>query len=139
MVEIFTVGGGDYLVNVFQAATTLGMLAAFALSLLAGKQLYARVERHVPTWTTALRCTCTTTPLAISMNRNCSSRSTTTVEVACSGSSIRVSVSTPSSSSTWRRKRPKGSAPTRPIKALSPPSRETPTATLAGAPPGHLR
>jgi peptidoglycan/LPS O-acetylase OafA/YrhL len=33
----------------------LGMLAAFALSLLAGKQLYARVERHVPTWTTALR------------------------------------------------------------------------------------
>ena len=33
----------------------LGMLAAFALSLLAGKQLYARVERHVPTWTSALR------------------------------------------------------------------------------------
>ena len=33
----------------------LGMLAAFALSLVAGQQLYARVERHVPTWTTALR------------------------------------------------------------------------------------
>lgn len=33
----------------------LGMLLAFALSLAAGRQLYLRVERHVPTWTTALR------------------------------------------------------------------------------------
>jgi peptidoglycan/LPS O-acetylase OafA/YrhL len=33
----------------------LGMLAAFALSLMAGRQLYERVERHVPSWTTALR------------------------------------------------------------------------------------
>ncbi|WP_087746785.1 MULTISPECIES: acyltransferase family protein [unclassified Acidovorax] len=33
----------------------LGMLAAFVLSLMAGRLLYERVERHVPTWTTALR------------------------------------------------------------------------------------
>ncbi|ART47775.1 acyltransferase family protein [Acidovorax carolinensis] len=33
----------------------LGMLAAFALSLMAGRLLYERVERHVPSWTTALR------------------------------------------------------------------------------------
>lgn len=33
----------------------LGMLAAFALSLMAGRQLYERVERHVPSWTMALR------------------------------------------------------------------------------------
>lgn len=33
----------------------LGMLLAFALSLAAGRQLYLRVERHVPSLTTALR------------------------------------------------------------------------------------
>ena len=33
----------------------LGMVLAFALSLAAGRLLYLRVERHVPTWTTALR------------------------------------------------------------------------------------
>lgn len=33
----------------------LGMLLAFALSLAAGRALYLRVERHVPSWTTALR------------------------------------------------------------------------------------
>ena len=33
----------------------LGMLAAFVLSLLVGRQLYERVERRVPTWATALR------------------------------------------------------------------------------------
>jgi len=33
----------------------LGMLAAFALSLMAGRLLYVRVERQVPSWTTALR------------------------------------------------------------------------------------
>jgi len=33
----------------------LGMLLAFALSLAAGRVLYLRVERHVPSWTTALR------------------------------------------------------------------------------------
>ena len=33
----------------------LGMLLAFALSLAAGRLLYLRVERHVPSWTTALR------------------------------------------------------------------------------------
>jgi peptidoglycan/LPS O-acetylase OafA/YrhL len=33
----------------------LGMVLAFALSLAVGRQLYQRVERHVPTWSTALR------------------------------------------------------------------------------------
>ena len=33
----------------------LGMALAFALSLAAGRVLYLRVERHVPSWTTALR------------------------------------------------------------------------------------
>lgn len=33
----------------------LGMALAFALSLVAGRVLYQRVERHVPSWTTALR------------------------------------------------------------------------------------
>ena len=33
----------------------LGMLLAFLLSVAAGRQLYLRVERHVPSWTTALR------------------------------------------------------------------------------------
>jgi len=33
----------------------LGMALAFALSLLAGRELYQRVERHVPTWSMALR------------------------------------------------------------------------------------
>lgn len=33
----------------------LGMVLAFALSLMAGRQLYERVERHVPTWSMALR------------------------------------------------------------------------------------
>ncbi|CAN7301424.1 acyltransferase [Acidovorax sp. LjRoot129] len=33
----------------------LGMLLAFVLSLAAGRQLYLRVERHVPTWSTAFR------------------------------------------------------------------------------------
>ncbi|MES2612075.1 MAG: acyltransferase [Pseudomonadota bacterium] len=33
----------------------LGMVLAFTLSLMAGWQLYQRVERHVPTWSTALR------------------------------------------------------------------------------------
>jgi hypothetical protein len=31
------------------------MLLAFVLSLAAGRQLYLRVERHVPSWSTALR------------------------------------------------------------------------------------
>ena len=31
------------------------MLLAFALSLVAGRLLYLRVERHVPSWSTALR------------------------------------------------------------------------------------
>jgi peptidoglycan/LPS O-acetylase OafA/YrhL len=33
----------------------LGMLLAFVLSLAAGRQLYLRVERHVPSWQVALR------------------------------------------------------------------------------------
>ena len=33
----------------------LGMLAAFALALVAGRGLYQRVERHVPSWTQTLR------------------------------------------------------------------------------------
>lgn len=33
----------------------LGMLLAFGLSLAAGRQLYLRVEQHVPSWSTALR------------------------------------------------------------------------------------
>lgn len=33
----------------------VGMLAAFGLSLAAGRVLYQRVERHVPSWTLALR------------------------------------------------------------------------------------
>lgn len=33
----------------------LGMLLAFVLSLAAGRQLYLRVEQHVPSWSTALR------------------------------------------------------------------------------------
>ncbi|WP_100411166.1 acyltransferase [Acidovorax sp. 69] len=33
----------------------LGMVLAFVLSLAAGRVLYLRVERHVPSWTTALR------------------------------------------------------------------------------------
>ena len=33
----------------------LGMLLAFVLSLAAGRLLYLRVERHVPSWSTALR------------------------------------------------------------------------------------
>ncbi len=33
----------------------LGMVAAFALSVLAGRYLYLKVEQHVPTWSTALR------------------------------------------------------------------------------------
>ena len=33
----------------------LGMVAAFALSVWAGRILYLKVERHVPTWATALR------------------------------------------------------------------------------------
>lgn len=33
----------------------LGMVLAFGLSLAAGRVLYLRVERHVPSWTTALR------------------------------------------------------------------------------------
>jgi peptidoglycan/LPS O-acetylase OafA/YrhL len=33
----------------------LGMLLAFGLSLAAGRLLYLRVERHVPSWSTALR------------------------------------------------------------------------------------
>ena len=33
----------------------LGMLLAFALSLAAGRTLYCRVERHLPSWTLALR------------------------------------------------------------------------------------
>ncbi len=37
------------------AAAALGLLAGFALSLAAGWWLYQRVERHVPTWHSALR------------------------------------------------------------------------------------
>lgn len=37
------------------AVNALGMLLAFVLSLMAGRLLYERVERHVPSWTTALR------------------------------------------------------------------------------------
>lgn len=33
----------------------MGMVAAFVLSVLAGRVLYNKVERHVPTWSTALR------------------------------------------------------------------------------------
>ncbi|WP_428002026.1 acyltransferase family protein [Acidovorax sp.] len=33
----------------------LGMVLAFTLSLMAGRELYQRVERHVPTWSMALR------------------------------------------------------------------------------------
>jgi peptidoglycan/LPS O-acetylase OafA/YrhL len=33
----------------------LGMLVAFGLSLVVGQQFYQRVERHVPSWGTALR------------------------------------------------------------------------------------
>ena len=33
----------------------LGMVLAFVLSLAAGRQLYVRVEQHVPSWSTALR------------------------------------------------------------------------------------
>lgn len=33
----------------------LGMVLAFGLSLAAGRQLYLRVEQHVPSWSTALR------------------------------------------------------------------------------------
>ncbi len=33
----------------------LGMVLAFALSIAAGRQLYLRVERHVPSWSLALR------------------------------------------------------------------------------------
>lgn len=36
-------------------ANALGMVLAFALSLVAGRVLYLRVERHVPSWPTALR------------------------------------------------------------------------------------
>lgn len=37
------------------APAVLGMALAFALSIAAGRLLYERVERHVPTWSTALR------------------------------------------------------------------------------------
>lgn len=37
------------------AVNALGMLLAFGLSLAAGRWLYLRVERHVPSWSTALR------------------------------------------------------------------------------------
>jgi peptidoglycan/LPS O-acetylase OafA/YrhL len=37
------------------AAALVGMGVAFGLSLLAGHALYERVERHVPTWQSALR------------------------------------------------------------------------------------
>lgn len=37
------------------AAAMAGMLVAFALSLVAGHVLFERVERHVPTWRSALR------------------------------------------------------------------------------------
>src|SRR5471030_2814640 len=43
-----------------------------------------------------------------------------------------------SSSSVFRKNSPKGSPPTRPINALLPPRRLMPTATFAGAPPGHF-
>lgn len=36
-------------------ANALGMVVAFALSLAAGRLLYHRVERHVPSWSAALR------------------------------------------------------------------------------------
>ena len=35
--------------------SALGMAAAFALSVVAGRELWHRVERHVPSWTLALR------------------------------------------------------------------------------------
>ena len=37
------------------ALNAVGMLLAFGLSLAAGRLLYLRVERHVPSWSTALR------------------------------------------------------------------------------------
>ena len=37
------------------AVNALGMALAFALSIAAGRQLYLRVERHVPSWSLALR------------------------------------------------------------------------------------
>ena len=45
-------------------------------------------------------------------------------------------MSTPESSNVLARKWPKGSSPTFPMNPLEMPSRDTPTATLAGAPPG---
>ncbi|MPN49163.1 hypothetical protein SDC9_196777 [bioreactor metagenome] len=33
----------------------IGMVLAFALSVMAGRILYLKVEQHVPTWSTALR------------------------------------------------------------------------------------
>ena len=66
-----------------------------------------------------------------------SSSATTTVEVRCCASARIKAVSTCSFASVWRIKWPKGSSPTRPIKPLSPCKRAMPTATLAGAPPGH--
>lgn len=38
-----------------QELNALGMLLAFGLTLAAGRQLYLRVEQHVPSWSTALR------------------------------------------------------------------------------------
>ena len=37
------------------AINAVGMVLAFALSVLAGRVLYQRVEQHVPSWTTAVR------------------------------------------------------------------------------------
>ena len=45
-------------------------------------------------------------------------------------------MSTPPSARVCARNRPNGSSPTLPMKALLTPSRASPTATLAGAPPG---
>ncbi len=44
-----------HLFPTFPVVNALGMVLAFALSLLAGRELYQRVERHVPTWSMALR------------------------------------------------------------------------------------
>src|SRR4051794_20608430 len=44
--------------------------------------------------------------------------------------------STPARTSAWARKRPNPSSPTLPRKALLTPSRPSPAATFAGAPPG---
>ena len=67
------------------------------------------------------------------------SNPTTTVEVRCCGSRIMWLVCTFSCCRVCCINSPKGSLPTRPINALSPPKRAMPTATFAGAPPAQRK